>query len=71
MTKRVSVPLDDATAAAVEEAAAGTGSVAGFLATLVRNKMLTQACAEVGAYEQVHDDEAYEIERLHGMADAA
>lgn len=69
MTKRFSVPLDDATAAAVQ-AAAGTGSVAGFLAALVRNEMLTQASAAVGAYEQAVDGEAYESDRLDGLADA-
>jgi hypothetical protein len=64
---RISVSLDDATAAAVQRAA-GDGSVSGWVADLVRQALLQRAGQAAAAYDRVRDSAAEEAGRLAGAA---
>ncbi|MBN1173748.1 MAG: hypothetical protein JXA67_16370 [Micromonosporaceae bacterium] len=64
---RISVSLDDATAAAVTRAA-GSASVSSFVADLVRNALLARAAQAAAAYDRARDDLDDEVTRLAGAA---
>lgn len=64
---RISVSLDDATAAAVRRAA-GDRSISGWVADLVRQALLNRAGAAAAAYDRSRDDDAAEAARLAGAA---
>jgi Arc/MetJ family transcription regulator len=64
---RISVSLDDATAAAVQRAA-GDGSVSGWVADLVRQALLHRAGQAAAAYDRVRDNADDEAARLAGAA---
>lgn len=62
---RISVSLDEATAAAVHRAADG-GSVSKWVADLVRQALINRAASAAGAYDRQQDDPAAEAARLAG-----
>lgn len=64
---RISVSLDDATAAAVTRAA-GPASVSSFVADLVRNALLARAAEAAAAYDRAREDVDHEAARLAGAA---
>jgi len=64
--KRISVSLDDATAAAVARAAGP--SVSGWIAALIRRDLLHRAAAAAAAYDHSHDNPREEADRLAGAA---
>jgi hypothetical protein len=63
---RISVSLDDTTAAAVQLAAKGSGSVSGWVANLIREALVNRAATAAGAYDRAHDDPDAEAARLAG-----
>lgn len=65
---RVSVSLDDQTAEAVREVAGGDGKVSGWVAGVVRDRLLADACAAAGAFDAADDDPQWETARLQGNA---
>lgn len=67
MPKRVLVTLDDETAAAAE-VIAGEQGVSGWVAAVIREKLLSEACRRAGEYDAAHDDEQWERDRLAGAA---
>jgi metal-responsive CopG/Arc/MetJ family transcriptional regulator len=64
---RISVSLDDATAAALEQTV-GKGSMSKWVADLVRQSLLTRAAAAAGAYDRRYDGADTEDARLAGLA---
>lgn len=64
---RISVSLDDATAAALEQAV-GKGSMSKWVADLVRRSLLAKAAAAAGAYDRAHDGADTEDARMAGLA---
>jgi Arc/MetJ family transcription regulator len=64
---RISVSLDDATAAAVARAARG-GTVSGWVADLIRKALLDRAGEAAAAYDRAHENPADEVSRLSGAA---
>ncbi len=64
---RISVSLDDATAAAVARAA-GDGSVSRWVADVVRQALLAEAGRAAAAYDRTKDDPDGEAARLAGAA---
>ncbi|MEV6350255.1 hypothetical protein [Actinoplanes sp. NPDC051851] len=68
---RISVSLEDATAEALKSAAGGEGKVSGYVARLVREKLIGDAAVAAGAFDrqgEPEDDLAWEAERLAGHA---
>jgi hypothetical protein len=65
---RISVSLDDTTAAALAQQVGQGGSVSKWVATLVREALVTRAATAAAAYDRAHDDAEDEAARLAGLA---
>jgi hypothetical protein len=68
---RISVSLDDPVAEALKTAAGGEGKVSGWVARLVREKLVNDAAAAAGAFDRrdaADDEAAWEAERMAGRA---
>ncbi|MGH3662337.1 MAG: hypothetical protein ACRDTQ_10840 [Micromonosporaceae bacterium] len=65
---RISVSLEDPLAEAVKQAAGGDGKVSKWVAGLIRERLLEDAAAAVGAFDRAQADERWEGERLAGQA---
>jgi hypothetical protein len=65
---RISVSLDDILADQVKEVAGGDGKVSTWIAGVVRQRLVADACAAAAEYDRLHDDAAWEAERLAGRA---
>lgn len=64
--KRISVSLDDLTAATLRQQAGGAASA--WIAGVVRRQLLADACAAAADYDRQHDDPDGEAARLAGNA---
>jgi hypothetical protein len=65
---RISVSLDEATAAALTQTVGQGGSVSKWVAGLIRDALLTRAATAAAAYDRDHGDAADEAARLGGLA---
>jgi hypothetical protein len=63
---RISVTFDEQTAAAVRYLAGGDGKMSGWIAGVVKQQLLADACQAAGAYDAEKDDPVYEVARLEG-----
>lgn len=67
--KRIAVPFDSLTEAAIADAAAAAGTTPPiWIAGVVREHMLAEACRLAAAYDAEHDDPEWEAARLEGRA---
>ncbi|MGX6607475.1 hypothetical protein ACWKSP_35920 [Micromonosporaceae bacterium Da 78-11] len=65
---RISVTLDDPVADAVKAAAGGDGKVSKWIARLVQEKLLADACAAAAQLDRDQTDDEWETARLEGRA---
>jgi hypothetical protein len=68
---RISVSLDEPVAEALKAAAGGEGKVSGWVAKLVRERLMSDAAAAAGTFDRetaAANDAAWEAERLAGRA---
>lgn len=67
---RISVSLEDPVAEAVKKAAGGDGKVSGWIAKLIREKVMNDAAAAAAAFDrsQTDEDAVWEAERMAGRA---
>lgn len=65
---RLSVSLDDRTAATVREVAGGDGKMSSWVAAVVKQHLLEEAAKQIRNYDSTHDDLDWETARLEGRA---